>query len=201
MLPISELLLTHGSPHCTIMYQLFLHIGETVRHIWVNFCRMWAGVVCELHCTVATWVEESGTTQPQRSSLGKGWGNTCCAYAITEWCFHQRAVIHTCEIKSYSGDACVEWCMNVHGICVCSWVCTWVWVCVCICVNRCTYLWVQLTTSRIPQIQQRGKAAGGQRIARAAQCLLSSALKLQGLGVGGRGWCYPGPTGAKRYRE
>ena len=27
MLPISQLLLTHGSTHGTIMYQLFLHIG------------------------------------------------------------------------------------------------------------------------------------------------------------------------------
>ena len=45
-------------------------------------------------------------------------------------------------------------------------------------VNRCACLWVQLTPFRIPQIQQGGKASGGERTARAAQCLVCCALKV-----------------------
>ena len=68
----------------------------------------------------------------------------------------------------------------IHEICVFSSVCvyTWVWGCAGIRGNRCACLWVQLTPSRIPQIQQGEKASGVERTARAAQCLVSSALKV-----------------------
>ena len=56
---------------------------------------------------------------------------------------------------------------------------------------------MRLTPSHIPQIQQGGKAAGSERKARAAQCLVFSTLKVLGVVVGGRGGCYPEPTGAR----
>ena len=56
---------------------------------------MWAGVVCALHCTVATWLEVSGAKQLQRNSLGRGKEHMCCAKpSLNGACTREQLSIH-----------------------------------------------------------------------------------------------------------
>ena len=87
---------------------------EMVRHVWVNFCRMWAGVVCALHCIVATWLEGSGAKQWRVEQPGKGGKEyICCAKPSLNTLFGYIWMVLSPE-SSYPHTwkqkyACVDW--------------------------------------------------------------------------------------------